>query len=128
MLGIRSASLSLITNSIYFVAVIARQELSEEMQKRLTANQRVQDQIRHKLSREDTRVPRSPKVILYALILLNFFILITDPLTCRILRKGLKLDPPPPLPRLSLLLEGAEIGGRLFWMRLLDDKRFLVCR
>ncbi|KMS97506.1 hypothetical protein BVRB_5g126390 [Beta vulgaris subsp. vulgaris] len=41
--------------------VIARQELNEEMHKRLTANQRVQEQLKMKLSKGDNKVPRAPK-------------------------------------------------------------------
>ncbi|KMT07957.1 hypothetical protein BVRB_6g144910 [Beta vulgaris subsp. vulgaris] len=41
--------------------LIARQKLNEEIQKRLTANQRVQEQLKMKLSKGDTKVPRAPK-------------------------------------------------------------------
>ena len=48
---------SVITNLISFIVVITCQKLNEEMQKRPTANQRVHDQIRQRVSRGDTRVP-----------------------------------------------------------------------
>ncbi|KMT13310.1 hypothetical protein BVRB_4g084520 [Beta vulgaris subsp. vulgaris] len=74
--------------------LIARQELDEEMQKRLTANQRVQEQLKMKLSKGEVKVPRASKVtfaritsrLVYLLYLTHPFL--QDP------SKRLKVRPP----------------------------------